>query len=131
LSSSALAPHATHIAELLLESMPAYLSEDSLALSTGLPGYGVRWYIFHLRQAGYVVEAAQFADLELFRQGTRGWKLTDILETPFVPQNQDDVDGMAEVTVDLQTDVAALALLVAKTRRAAKRRPRKSLPVTG
>jgi len=121
-ATKTLAPHASHIADILMDrhihegSSSGYVTEDALMEATGLPGYAVRWYIFHLRQAGFIVEAAQYADPEMFANGTRGWKLTDIQSEPYNPRGQKDVEDMAD-PVDLMRDVAALALLVGRARR--------------
>lgn len=114
--------NAMHIGNLLLESMPEYVSEETLTEETGLVGYAVRWYVFQLRRAGYVIEAVQYAEPARFAEGIRGWRLTDIQSAPYVPARGEDVaDAQAP---NLMTDVPALAALIGKARRAAKRRPR-------
>lgn len=109
------------LATILMDKQPAFVAEDVLSQALTLPGYAVRWYIFQLRQAGYVIEAALYVAPAAFATGTRGWTLTRIQDTPFNPVGSNDVEGASE-PVDLQTDVAALAALIGKNRRAAKRR---------
>jgi hypothetical protein len=72
-----LAAHAATIGDALLAASPAFVSEAELEELTGLVGYAVRWYVFQLRQAGFVVEAALTADREAFARGARGWRLVD------------------------------------------------------
>lgn len=71
---------AESVGGLLLESVGDWVAEDRLSESTGFPGYGVRWYIFQLRSAGWKIEAVKDTDRAAFREGARGWRLVDIGE---------------------------------------------------
>lgn len=109
------------VAGILLDGMPDYISEETVSEKTGLAGYAVRWYVFQLRRAGYVIEAVQYAEPARFAAGVRGWRLTDILSTPYVPARGQEDDVADAAAPDLMNDVAALAALIGKARRAAKR----------
>ena len=76
---------ANTVGEILLERAPAYVSEETIAELTGLPGYGVRWYIFQLREAGFMIDAAMYTDRAAFAQGARGWRLVDVGSEPYRP----------------------------------------------
>ena len=76
---------AEKVGNVLLEAMGEWLPEEDIAESTGLSGYQCRWYIFQLRELGWVIEAVKEVDKPAFRQGHRGWKLTDIQDQPSRP----------------------------------------------
>jgi hypothetical protein len=71
-------PVAATIADVLLNKLGSYVPEADLEAATGEDGYTCRWYIFHLREAGYQIEAAAHVDREAFKNGARGWTLVDI-----------------------------------------------------
>ena len=73
-----LAPLAATIGDALLSASPAFVSEAQLEHVSGLCGYAVRWYIYQLRQAGFVIQAAMTGDRVAFAQGARGWRLVDV-----------------------------------------------------
>jgi hypothetical protein len=85
MTDTTLAAHAVSIGEALLAASPEYVSEADLEHATGLNGYAVRWYIFHLRRAGFVVVSALKDDREAFARGARGWRLADTLAGAVAP----------------------------------------------
>lgn len=68
-----------------MDRLGEWVSQETLAQLSGETPYAVRWYIFQLREAGYVVESAKRAAPGLFREGTRGWQLTSTQDTPYRP----------------------------------------------
>lgn len=79
---------ADEIGSILLDRAGEYVPEEVLADMTRLPGYGVRWYIFQLREAGFLVETAMYDDREAFRRGARGWRLVGTTDQPYRPAAQ-------------------------------------------
>lgn len=89
---------AVDIGTLLLDRSPAFVTQEELEAETGKSGYAVRWYIYQLREAGYVIDAVKLLDPAAFAAGKRGWKLSDIRSEAYRPadhvkpeQESDDV----------------------------------------
>lgn len=76
---------ADRIGTILLERSDTWTPEDTVAQLSGESGYAVRWYVYQLREAGYRVEAVKTVDPEAFRNGARGYKLTNIQSEPYRP----------------------------------------------
>ena len=76
--SSVLAQSAINIGNILLERMDEWTTQAKLADLSGETEYAVRWYIYQLRQDGYIVEAGRTDYPLLYRRGHRGYQLTDI-----------------------------------------------------
>ena len=76
---------ADRIGTILLERAGAWTPEDTVAQLSGESGYAVRWYVYQLREAGYRVEAVKTTDPVAFRNGERGYQLTDIQSEPYRP----------------------------------------------
>ena len=76
---------AAHIGTLLIDRLGDWVSQGALSELSGETAYSVRWYVFQLREAGYVVEAVKTAFPTLFRNGKRGYRLVDIQDEPYRP----------------------------------------------
>lgn len=92
---------ADRIGTLLLDRADKWTPEDTLAQLSGETGYATRWYIYQLREAGYVVEAVKTVDPEAFRNGSRGYRLTSIQDTPYRPADhvQPEPETAAPITL--------------------------------
>ncbi len=81
-TTETLAAHAETIGDALVAASPAYVTSADLEALTGLSGYAVRWYVYQLRAAGFVVQAAMHADPLAFARGERGWRVVDTTGAP-------------------------------------------------
>lgn len=94
---------AVAIGDLLLERMGEWLAENVIGQLCTETGYAVRWYIFQLREAGYVIEAVKSTAPALFRGGARGYQLTDIQDAPYRPLGARPVAQPASVKSAVRT----------------------------
>ena len=86
-----------------MNASPAFVSEADLEDATGLKGYAIRWYIFELRLAGFVVEAAASADRVAFAQGARGWRMVEATGTSAVAPVCEPVEPVKGMRVESLT----------------------------
>lgn len=91
-------PTAVDIGTVLLERSPAFVTQEELEAETGKSGYAIRWYIYQLREAGYVIDAIKLADPAAFAAGKRGWKLSDVRSESYRPA--DHVKPEPEPAID-------------------------------